>query len=236
MEELKAGRRSGEGSPSPASMAEHGIFVSDIARGVTDQQLKEAFASVGQVVDALVVKNKLTGETKGTPPPQKVFVPPPLTQAHPTPRQAGYGFVKFATPEAVEAALALPELPTFRDAVSNKVSVPFPVFAAAASMRSPPPPLRQMVRAVRADPKNVLYVGNLPCGLAAEDDVLQTLQEVLTVSGPSPPPPLPHRAVRSPRRWSSSSFAKRQRAGPRATAGQHSETTKARCRPCACCR
>jgi len=135
MEELKAGRRSGEGSPSPASMAEHGIFVSDIARGVTDQQLKEAFASVGQVVDALVVKNKLTGETKG------------------------YGFVKFATPEAVEAALALPELPTFRDAVSNKV---------------------QMVRAVRADPKNVLYVGNLPCGLAAEDDVLQTLQEVLT--------------------------------------------------------
>jgi len=44
---------------------EYGIFVSDIARGVTDQELKDAFSSAGQVTDALVVKNKFTGETKG---------------------------------------------------------------------------------------------------------------------------------------------------------------------------
>jgi len=44
---------------------EYGIFVSDIARGVTDQQLRDAFSAAGTVTNALVVKNKLTGETKG---------------------------------------------------------------------------------------------------------------------------------------------------------------------------
>ncbi|ELR21326.1 RNA recognition motif domain containing protein [Acanthamoeba castellanii str. Neff] len=113
---------------------EYGIFVSDIARGVTDQELKDAFSSAGQVTDALVVKNKFTGETKG------------------------FGFVKFATLDAVHAALDMAVLPSFRDAVSARV---------------------QTVKVVRADPKNVLYVGNIPRGLS-EDDVRLALQEATT--------------------------------------------------------
>lgn len=38
---------------------------SDIARGVTDEQLTEAFSIYGKVFEAKVVKNKFTGETKG---------------------------------------------------------------------------------------------------------------------------------------------------------------------------
>ena len=37
----------------------------DIARGVTDEVLKDKFKDFGTVVDAFVVKNKYTGDTKG---------------------------------------------------------------------------------------------------------------------------------------------------------------------------
>lgn len=37
----------------------------DIARGVTDDLLKDKFREFGNVQEAFVVKNKFTGETKG---------------------------------------------------------------------------------------------------------------------------------------------------------------------------
>jgi RNA recognition motif-containing protein len=37
----------------------------DIARGVTDDMLREKFKDFGNVVEAFVVKNKYTGDTKG---------------------------------------------------------------------------------------------------------------------------------------------------------------------------
>lgn len=76
---------------------ENSVFVTDIARGVTDELLKEKFAPYGTVVDAFVVKNKFTGDTKG------------------------YGFVKFESMDDVYATLDAKELPRFEDSVSHKV-------------------------------------------------------------------------------------------------------------------
>jgi len=113
-------------SKSPPSI-EFGIFVSDIARGVTDEQLQAAFSKIGQVYEATVVKNKFTGETKG------------------------YGFVRFFDMETVYKALDLKELPSFEDSISKKI---------------------QNVKIQYADPKNSLYLNNLPKDITNKD--LQT--------------------------------------------------------------
>jgi len=73
-----------------------GIFISDIARGVTDQMLKEEFQKYGDVVEAVVVKNKHSGETKG------------------------YGFVKFASINDVRAAIDSNNPPIFKDSTTGK--------------------------------------------------------------------------------------------------------------------
>eukprot|EP01114_Cavostelium_apophysatum_P019797 TRINITY_DN6469_c0_g1_i1.p1 TRINITY_DN6469_c0_g1~~TRINITY_DN6469_c0_g1_i1.p1 ORF type:complete len:638 (+),score=100.79 TRINITY_DN6469_c0_g1_i1:137-2050(+) len=75
---------------------EFGIFVSDIARGVTDDQLLAEFKKFGNVYEATVVKDKRSGETKG------------------------YGFVRYYNMDDVNAALNFPTLPVFEDAVSHK--------------------------------------------------------------------------------------------------------------------
>ncbi|KYR00147.1 RNA-binding region RNP-1 domain-containing protein [Tieghemostelium lacteum] len=75
---------------------EYGIFISDIARGVTDEQLKEEFSKIGEVAEAVVVKNKHSGETKG------------------------YGFVKFYSLNDAYAAIESTNPPTFKDSVSGK--------------------------------------------------------------------------------------------------------------------
>jgi len=91
------GRFPNEAPDSPSR--EYGVYVSDIARGVTNEQLKDAFSSIGRVYDALIVKNKFTGETKG------------------------YGFVRFHNMDDVYAALDCKELPRFEDSVSHKLYV-----------------------------------------------------------------------------------------------------------------
>lgn len=68
-----------------------GIYISDIARGTTDEELREAFQHQGRIKSAVVVKNKFTGETKG------------------------YGFVEFYSKESVDACLKMPS-PSFCDA------------------------------------------------------------------------------------------------------------------------
>jgi len=102
-------------SKSPS--IEFGIYVSDIARGVTDEQLFNAFSQIGKVYEATVVRNKFTGETKG------------------------YGFVRFFNMKSVYDALDLKELPTFEDSISKKP---------------------QVVKIQYADPKNTLYLNNIP--------------------------------------------------------------------------
>jgi RNA recognition motif-containing protein len=78
------------------------VFVTDIARGVTDEMLKEKFKAFGNVVEAFVVKNKYTGDTKG------------------------YGFVHFTSMDEVYGVLDAKELPRFEDSVSHKMyALPF---------------------------------------------------------------------------------------------------------------
>jgi RNA recognition motif-containing protein len=72
------------------------IYVSDIARGVTDEQLKKSFEKIVPVYEACVVKNKHTGQTKG------------------------YGFVRFYNMEDTYKALDMPEKPVFEDEISHK--------------------------------------------------------------------------------------------------------------------
>ncbi|KAF2076968.1 hypothetical protein CYY_001744 [Polysphondylium violaceum] len=76
-----------------------GVFISDIARGVTDTMLKEEFQKFGDVVEAVVVKNKHSGETKG------------------------YGFVKFASINDVRAAIDSNNPPIFKDQATGKSQV-----------------------------------------------------------------------------------------------------------------
>ncbi|KAN0022674.1 hypothetical protein ACTFIU_004875 [Dictyostelium citrinum] len=75
---------------------EYGVFVSDIARGVTDEQLKEEFSKIGDVLEAVVVKNKHSGETKG------------------------YGFVKFYHMADAQHAIETPNPPLFKDGITGK--------------------------------------------------------------------------------------------------------------------
>eukprot|EP01111_Echinosteliopsis_oligospora_P017286 TRINITY_DN7433_c0_g1_i1.p1 TRINITY_DN7433_c0_g1~~TRINITY_DN7433_c0_g1_i1.p1 ORF type:complete len:472 (-),score=150.33 TRINITY_DN7433_c0_g1_i1:38-1453(-) len=75
---------------------ENSLFVSDIARGVTDEMLKEQFTKMGKVLEAFVVKNKFTGETKG------------------------YGFVRFESMDDVCKCLQSRALPGFQDNITHK--------------------------------------------------------------------------------------------------------------------
>jgi RNA recognition motif-containing protein len=70
---------------------------SDIARGTTDEQLKQAFERCAPVRDAFVVRNKFTGETKG------------------------YGFVCFQTMEDVYKCLDWDSLPRFKDVKTGRM-------------------------------------------------------------------------------------------------------------------
>eukprot|EP01132_Coremiostelium_polycephalum_P002562 gene2562-3172_t len=75
------------------------LIGSDIARGVSDEQLKAEFSKIGEVIEAVVVRNKHTNETKG------------------------YGFVKFYNKSDVAAAIESKNPPTFRDSISGKTQV-----------------------------------------------------------------------------------------------------------------
>ncbi|EFA77433.1 hypothetical protein PPL_12035 [Heterostelium album PN500] len=77
---------------------DYGVFVSDIARGVTDAMLKEEFSKIAEVAEAIVVKNKHSGETKG------------------------YGFVKFYSMADCCRAVDFPNPPAFRDSISVKIT------------------------------------------------------------------------------------------------------------------
>ncbi|EGG24196.1 hypothetical protein DFA_06343 [Cavenderia fasciculata] len=74
----------------------YGVFVSDIARGVTDEMLKEEFSKIAEVSEAIVVKNKHSGETKG------------------------YGFVKFFSLNDCYRAVEWTSPPAFKDHFSGK--------------------------------------------------------------------------------------------------------------------
>lgn len=121
----------------PEPSVEFGIFVSDIARGVTDEQLTEAFSIYGKVFEAKVVKNKFTGETKG------------------------YGFVRFHNMNDVYKVLDSKNLPKFEDNISHRL---------------------QVVKVQFADPKNTLYLNNLPKEMS-----LESLQNKITELGQAKP-------------------------------------------------
>ena len=58
------------------------LFVGNLPWGLTNDSLRELFASVGEVVEAMVITDRMSGRSKG------------------------FGFVTFATEEAAQAAIA----------------------------------------------------------------------------------------------------------------------------------
>jgi len=58
------------------------LFVGNLPWGITNDSLRELFASVGEVVEAMVITDRMSGRSKG------------------------FGFVTFATEEAAQAAVA----------------------------------------------------------------------------------------------------------------------------------
>lgn len=58
------------------------LFVGNLPWGITNDSLRELFASVGEVVEAMVITDRMSGRSKG------------------------FGFVTFATEEAAQAAIA----------------------------------------------------------------------------------------------------------------------------------
>lgn len=58
------------------------LFVGNLPWGLTNDSLRELFASVGEVVEAMVITDRMSGRSKG------------------------FGFVTFATEEAAQAAVA----------------------------------------------------------------------------------------------------------------------------------
>ncbi len=57
------------------------LFVGNLPWGITNDSLRELFASVGEVVEAMVITDRMSGRSKG------------------------FGFVTFATEEAAQAAI-----------------------------------------------------------------------------------------------------------------------------------
>ncbi len=58
------------------------IYVGNISRGVTEAELREAFAAFGEVSSAAIIKDKMTGESRG------------------------FGFVEMANKDEAEKAIA----------------------------------------------------------------------------------------------------------------------------------
>jgi RNA recognition motif-containing protein len=58
------------------------LFVGNLPWGITNDSLRDLFASVGEVVEAMVITDRMSGRSKG------------------------FGFVTFATEEAAQAAIA----------------------------------------------------------------------------------------------------------------------------------
>ena len=58
------------------------LFVGNLPWGITNDSLRELFAPVGEVVEAMVITDRMSGRSKG------------------------FGFVTFATEEAAQAAVA----------------------------------------------------------------------------------------------------------------------------------
>lgn len=63
--------------------AQNKIYVGNLPYNTTDEDLKSFFGACGEIVDAIIIKDRDTGLSKG------------------------FGFVGFATPEGSEAALAM---------------------------------------------------------------------------------------------------------------------------------
>ena len=102
------------------------VFVRKIADRVTDEELRVAFSRYGIVKEAVVVRNTRTGLNRG------------------------FGFVHFATTDAVDAAIADTDAPILRD---TRVTIE------------------------KADPKNVLYCGHIPSALS-EDEVRAQIERI----------------------------------------------------------
>eukprot|EP01112_Ceratiomyxa_fruticulosa_P022450 TRINITY_DN8213_c0_g1_i1.p1 TRINITY_DN8213_c0_g1~~TRINITY_DN8213_c0_g1_i1.p1 ORF type:complete len:474 (+),score=87.30 TRINITY_DN8213_c0_g1_i1:1322-2743(+) len=75
-----------------------GVFVSDVARGTTDDEFRELFSQFGRVMESSVVRNRYTGETKG------------------------FGFVRYFDESSMRKLLAASrdELPAFVDKVTQR--------------------------------------------------------------------------------------------------------------------
>ncbi|KAJ5071713.1 heterogeneous nuclear ribonucleoprotein [Anaeramoeba ignava] len=73
-----------------------GVFVRDVARGVTDEEFRKAFESIGNIHSAKVVKDKITGRTRG------------------------FGFVRFYDKESVQKCLDMIKKPIFQDQITGK--------------------------------------------------------------------------------------------------------------------
>ena len=58
------------------------LFVGNLPWGINNDSLRELFASVGEVIEAIVITDRMSGRSKG------------------------FGFVTFATEEAAQAAIA----------------------------------------------------------------------------------------------------------------------------------
>ena len=58
------------------------LFVGNLPWGINNDSLRELFATVGEVVEAMVITDRMSGRSKG------------------------FGFVTFATEEAAQAAIA----------------------------------------------------------------------------------------------------------------------------------
>ncbi len=58
------------------------LFVGNLPWGITNDSLRDLFASVGEVTEAMVITDRMSGRSKG------------------------FGFVTFATEEAAQAAIA----------------------------------------------------------------------------------------------------------------------------------
>eukprot|EP01117_Protostelium_nocturnum_P008014 TRINITY_DN2853_c0_g1_i4.p1 TRINITY_DN2853_c0_g1~~TRINITY_DN2853_c0_g1_i4.p1 ORF type:complete len:529 (-),score=178.57 TRINITY_DN2853_c0_g1_i4:1915-3303(-) len=71
------------------------VYIWDIVRGVSNQELHDAFCKYGNVFEASVVKNRFTGETKG------------------------YGFARYYNMEDVYRCLLSDDLPKFEDEITH---------------------------------------------------------------------------------------------------------------------
>eukprot|EP01156_Anaeramoeba_ignava_P017737 Anaeramoba_ignava/a89913_64.p2 GENE.a89913_64~~a89913_64.p2 ORF type:complete len:251 (+),score=54.62 a89913_64:48-755(+) len=75
---------------------EYGVFIRDVARGVSDDEFRKAFEQIGPVFSAKVVRDKLTGRTRG------------------------FGFVRFVDKDSVMKAVALVKKPLFQDDITGR--------------------------------------------------------------------------------------------------------------------